>query len=409
MIATLALLAACSAAPQEPVPPGDGLSQLRPGAQELPTTGEAAPAPSTERALYPWITHAPDGRVSANWMQPVEGGGARLLWSHRAPDGTWAAPEQVASGDDWFVNWADHPMHAIDDQGTVVATWLKKVPGSTYSYHVMTSRRAPEGSWSEPARLHEDASPTEHGFVSIAPVAGGGFVLAWLDGRATETGAPMQLRARRILADGRFGPELLVDDRVCDCCATTLTLAVRGQYWLAYRDRSAEEVRDMGLARLRLVPDDELALDTQRLPGDQWVMPGCPVNGPASTNWQGEAAVVWFTAHPDPRIRLSRGGADTVVRSDAGVMGRVSCAVAGDQLAISWLETRRGTTAWWIQFFRLNDGKLRPASAARPIAPAIGARADGFLRLAADGDGVLALWMEPKAQRLKLRRIQPGE
>lgn len=407
MIASLILSAASVALPQEPVPP-DGLSQLRPGARPLQGDPQV-PVPSEERALYPWLAVAPDGTVSASWMQPRPSAGTALLWARRGADGSWSAVETIAQGDDWFVNWADHPMHAVDDQGRVLATWLKKVPGSTYSYHVMTRQRDEKGQWSDPKRLHEDDSATEHGFVSIAPVQGGGFVIAWLDGRATAQAKPMQLRARRVLADGNFGPELLVDARVCDCCSTTVSAESGGRFRLAYRDRSDEEVRDLGLARIALGPKGTLTqvAESESSPADGWVMPGCPVNGPASASWQGEAAVVWFTAHPDPRIRLVRGEANTIVRSERGVMGRVSCAVVGEQLAVSWLETRRGRKSWWLQWFRLDEGQPRPATAARPIADVLGTRADGFLRLAPTAQGVLALWIEAKPQRLRSALLQP--
>jgi len=34
-----------------------------------------------------------------------------------------------------------------------------------------------------PVRPHADATPTEHGFVSLVPMTDGGFVAVWLDGR----------------------------------------------------------------------------------------------------------------------------------------------------------------------------------------------------------------------------------
>ena len=406
MIASAWIWVALATVQQEPVP-RDGLSRLRPSAAAQQGAGTEALPPSAERAIYPWLATDAQGRVSANWLVPGGEDGNALLWARRLPDGSWTEAEEVARGQNWFVNWADHPVHAVDAAGRVLATWLQKVPGSTYSYHVHLRLRDAEGVWGEAHRLHEDDSPTEHGFVSIAPVAGGGFVAAWLDGRATGSKEPMQLRARRTLADGSFGPELLVDPRVCDCCATTLVADADGSFWLAYRDRSEEEVRDLGLVRLQLGEEGRLLHNSRDFPADAWVMPGCPVNGPASARWQGKAAVVWFTAHPDPRIRLARGDAVSVVRSEAGVLGRVSCAVIGDQLAVSWLETRRGRTSWWIQFFRLDEQeRIRPASTARPIAQVLGTRAEGFLRLAAAGEQALAVWTEAKPQRLRARLLQ---
>ncbi|MCH2101535.1 MAG: hypothetical protein MK209_06400 [Planctomycetes bacterium] len=399
MIATVLLTVVVTALPQEPAQ-SEGLLQLQPN---MPPkwNGDQAPAPSEERALYPWLATGPTGRVSANWLQPELEGDITLLWAQRKMDGNWTEPEPIAVSKNFFVNWADHPMHAIDEQGRTFVTWLKKVPGENYSYHVMTRQRDANGSWSEPRLLHEDNSPTEHGFVSLAAVPAGGFIVAWLDGRATTNAQPMQLRARRVLPDGDFGPEILVDDRVCDCCGTTITHQGENRFSLAYRDRSEEEIRDLGIAQLTLNGHDRLRKITTSAPSDGWIMPGCPVNGPASTLWAGEPAVVWFTAHPNPRIRLARGRSNTIVRNERGVMGRVSCAVSGEQLAVSWLETKNNNASWWIQWFRIDDGRLHPSTTACPITSATGARADGFLRLASAPNGVLALWTETKAQRLR--------
>ena len=178
MIASAWIWVALATVQQEPVP-RDGLSRLRPSAAAQQGAGTEALPPSAERAIYPWLATDAQGRASANWLVPGGEDGNALLWARRLPDGSWTEAEEVARGQNWFVNWADHPVHAVDAAGRVLATWLQKVPGSTYSYHVHLRLRDAEGVWGEAHRLHEDDSPTEHGFVSIAPVAGGGFVAAW--------------------------------------------------------------------------------------------------------------------------------------------------------------------------------------------------------------------------------------
>ena len=60
----------------------------------------------------------------------------------------------------------------------------------------------------------------------------------------------MTLRATTVDRGGRvFGRDVLVDGRVCDCCPTTAVRTRRGAL-VAYRDRSATEVRDISVARL---------------------------------------------------------------------------------------------------------------------------------------------------------------
>lgn len=415
---SLTLCAALAAPLQEPVHP-DGLTQLRStqdsaqSAQSGLLGSEVAP-PSIGKGLYPWLAVDPSGTISASWTEPKSAGGHALLWAQRKPDGSWTEAEQIAEGNDWFVNWADHPMHAVDEHGRVIASWLQKVPGSTYSYLVQTRLRSASGEWGEPRILHEDSSPTEHGFVSIAPVRGGGFVIAWLDGRATAEKKPMQLRARRLLSDGSFGPELLVDARVCDCCGTSLRAHPDGYFVLSYRDRSETEVRDLGRVRLQLQGDSALQLSADFAPIDGWVMPGCPVNGPAQARGQQHIATTWFTMQPSARVRLGYGRQVQNIAEGAGVAGRVSIAATPQGFAVAWLETRNDQTAWWLQELQLQvspnperEGMvvLVPAGPARQLATTTGARADGFLRLAPTKTGVLAVWTDGKSQQLHAKRI----
>lgn len=409
----LTVCATLLALPQEPVQP-DGLSPLQ-ATQELSLLGVEVDPPSREKGLFPWLARDAHGRISASWTEPRTEKGHALLWAERQSDGSWSQPIEIAAGKDWFVNWADHPMHAVDEQGRIFASWLQKVPGSTYSYHVQTRMRDLEGSWGATTILHDDRSASEHGFASIAPVPGGGFVVAWLDGQATPNKGPMQLRARRVLSNGSFGPELLVDARVCDCCGTSLRRSPDGSFALSFRDRSLHEVRDLGRARIRLFGDEELQKEPMPSPVDGWVMPGCPVNGPAQAADDKRVATTWFTMEPTPRIRLGYGFQVFTLAEGPGVAGRVSITSTKRGFAIAWLETRKGQTSWWLQEMQRKpaptpsgDGAqiLEPLGAARPLAQITGSRADGFLRLAATNSGVLAIWTEGKSQQLRAKLVE---
>ncbi|MEO6238245.1 MAG: exo-alpha-sialidase, partial [Vicinamibacterales bacterium] len=50
--------------------------------------------------------------------------------------GGWSAARDVASGSDWFVNWADVPSVVRLDDGTLAAHWLQKSGADTYAYDV---------------------------------------------------------------------------------------------------------------------------------------------------------------------------------------------------------------------------------------------------------------------------------
>ena len=59
-----------------------------------------------------------------------------------AQGGAWSAPETVAAGKDWFVNWADFPSVAVLPDGALFAHWLRKSGPANHAYDVRVSLRA---------------------------------------------------------------------------------------------------------------------------------------------------------------------------------------------------------------------------------------------------------------------------
>jgi len=141
-------------------------------------------APAGPGSQYPHLAGGDHVPIVLSWLQAQPGGGVALqhaTWR----DGTWSSPATVATGTDWFVNWADFPSVVPITATTWLAHWLEQRPGSVYSYDVRLSGSTDGGRhWSQPASPHDDGTPTEHGFVSI--LADGGLARAvWLDGRHT--------------------------------------------------------------------------------------------------------------------------------------------------------------------------------------------------------------------------------
>ena len=124
------------------------------------------------------------GGPRAIWIEPAGDAGHALrfaVWESTR----WSAPHTVASGSDWFVNWADFPAVTALDDGTLVAHWLERTGGSPYAYGVRLAFSRDRGvSWTDPRSPHDD-SLTEHGFVSKVPLPGGRLAAIWLDGRET--------------------------------------------------------------------------------------------------------------------------------------------------------------------------------------------------------------------------------
>ena len=217
-------------------------------AAEPPPGGRPRMSPIAEKvplgSRYPCLTRGGDGRTYLCWLEPGPGQTTQLRFSVYR-HGQFATPRTIAAGTDWFVNWADVPSIAALADGTLAAHWLARNGTQPYAYGVRVSCSTDGGqSWTAPFWLHDDRSACEHGFVSMLPQPGGQFLAIWLDGRAMESTGDTQLWSRRFDARGQLGKEVLIDKRVCSCCPTSITPADNGVL-AVYRDRSAEEVRDI--------------------------------------------------------------------------------------------------------------------------------------------------------------------
>src|SRR5262245_874532 len=101
--------------------------------------------------------------VLLSWIER-SGETATLKFAERSGSG-WTSPKTVASGRDWFVNWADVPSVIRLSNGTLAAHWLQKSGPDTYAYDVRLSYSRDDGkTWSPSFLPHHDGTKSEHGF-----------------------------------------------------------------------------------------------------------------------------------------------------------------------------------------------------------------------------------------------------
>ena len=375
------LLAACAAAP-----PSGTKNRSRP---ELVSLKMLDP-PSGPGALAPNLELHSDG-TALTWLEPTENGHSLRLAKFQGE--AWGPPETIASGGGFFANWADLPQAVETSDGTLFAHWLDKLGEDTYAYGVQLARSGDGGTtWQELGWLHDDASPTEHGFVSYAALPEGEVQAFWLDGRAMPAGGGMHLRTTRLAGDGPGASELL-DDRVCECCATDAALAAGGPV-VAYRDRSDSEIRDIAVVHATADGWSEPTL----IHDDGWEIYGCPVNGPAIAADGKHIAVAWFTAAEGlakVQVVHSADGGETfgapVLVDDGQPLGRVDVAMARDGRAVvSWLgSSESGAEIRWRPVS--TEGKAGPV---RIVSSTTTSRTAGVPRMVRRGDDLLFVWVE---------------
>lgn len=318
--------------------------------KEIPLDNDQCLAPnlfvSAEGITYLTYLHHPNDSFAS-------------LQYRKLDQGIWSEAQTIASGTDWFVNWADFPSLAAFDQkpSLLAAHWLQKRAAGTYDYDVKVSIHAADSQEWGPAFVpHRDSIAAEHGFVSLLPLPNGRMLATWLDGRFTKTGqsegeathqhghaggGAMTLRAAEFDEQGQLFAEAEIDHRVCDCCQTDAALGPDGPV-VVYRDRSEDEIRDIYLVR-RLGGVWQLP---QKIGNDSWQINGCPVNGPAIASKGNTIAVVWFTmAQDSPRVQVvfsedgGRSFGEPIRLDDLEAIGRVDIVLADETHAlISFLE-----------------------------------------------------------------------
>lgn len=371
-------------------------------------------SPAAPGSAEPNLATGTDGRVYLSWIEPAGDSMHALRFATLEGD-RWSAPRTIVSRADLFVNWADFPSIVALSGQRLAAHWLQRSGDAKYAYEVRVAQSSDAGqTWSEPMVPHRDGTATEHGFVSLFPFRDS-LGAIWLDGRnfaraAKGESADMMLLMTAIAPAGTAGAERVLDERVCDCCQTSLALAASGPI-VVYRDRLAGEIRDISVVRWT----DTAWSRATVVHADDWKIDACPVNGPAIAASGDRVAVAWFTAARDSaRVYVATSANSGVsfgepVRVDDGnPVGRVDVELddRGGAL-ISWMEFTAGQQAD-VRVRRIDPEGQRGASTV--VARTSGARASGFPRMASRANEVLFAWTEAGSpSRIRVARARFDE
>ena len=360
-------------------------------------------SPAGPNSAQPQLSSSTRGLL-LSWVER-NGQNATLRFAERTANG-WSVARNVASGANWFVNWADVPSVIRLPNGELVAHWLQKSGSDAYAYDydVRLSFSKDDGkTWSPSFIPHSDGTKTEHGFASLFQMPGAGLGLAWLDGRAMKSaaghdshggdGGVMSVRFATFGRDWKQTSELPIDLRVCECCPTTAAVTSDGPI-VAYRNRTEDEVRDIFVSRL----ENGKWTEPKAVHSDGWKIQACPVNGPMLSARGRDVAIAWFTGQADqPRtfVAFSKDAGRTfgspIRLDDAGAVGRVDIELMPDGAAIaSWIESVDQRAQF--RFRRIEPSGAK--SAAITIAGLAGGRSSGYPRIAATADEIAFAWTD---------------
>ncbi|MCS5594788.1 MAG: glycoside hydrolase [Porticoccaceae bacterium] len=360
--------------------------------------------PAGARSVSPNVSLDLEGVPILSWMKVSEDSVA--LEYSRWDETQWSDAVEVASGSNWLVNRADFPSVVQLSESLWAAHWLVMTDPSVFAYDVMVGLSTDGGvTWNTPFKPHTDGTLTEHGFVSFfADDQDVGLV--WLDGRNMSGGGHsthgaqvmlsdrgMTLRSTKITTEGGLFEPQIIDGLVCDCCQTDIAQVDEGAV-LVFRNRTEGEHRDIYYSRMV----NGLWSESKPVALDEWLISGCPVNGPSVTASTTHTAVAWYTegkGYGQVKLALSEKDSDTFmpaveISSGDAVLGQVGLAATEDDgFIVSWLTFSEGVKG---------DLNLRHADANGVLGPAVVVadvdftRRAGLPQMVVFDDRVILVW-----------------
>ena len=202
------------------------------GAAVWSMTIEPVDSPAGPNSTEPQLT-ASDRGIILSWVERA-GAMAHLKFAERTSSG-WSEPTTVASGNNWFLSYADPPTV----QCRPAAPWWRI--GScrrTRTTKATTSRSRIRKTTGRPGLCpfvpHHDGTEQQHAFASFFELPGNVLGVSWLDGRHTQpsdanpNGGPMALRYAAYDAQWKRTAEGVVDQQACECCSTMAATTSEG-------------------------------------------------------------------------------------------------------------------------------------------------------------------------------------
>lgn len=370
----------------------------------LSLTLAAQPRPVNPPALpqsgMPFFATAPNGDVFLSWIDYLPENEHALRFA-KWTGSKWTAPETIAQGAKWFVNWADFPSLAVLPDGSMLAHWLtRSAAANKYGYGIRVAKRDPAtAKWRQVHGISLDEATDYAGFLHFIPGASGAIYLAPPQQPVEHShddhdGHRKTVRFLALRPDGSVESDRELDPDACSCCQTAVGRTPTGLV-AAYRDHLPGEIRDISIVRFK----DGAWTQPKTLHPDGWRINACPTDGPVIATRERNVAITWLTrANAQPKVQLSLspdegGNFAPPLRIDSGnPIGRPTV-IPFDAFSylLLWLERTNETTA---------EIRLRRATTAgrllKPmtIATVPAGRGVGFPKVALSGDNILLAWRD---------------
>lgn len=188
------------------------------------------------------------------------------------------------------------PKIAFKGDGTIIATFETSVPveGARFGKGDIRFSLSADGgkTWTKPASVqsgHPDGGSI--GFSNVLRLEDGEIGIAWLGtGPKTVEGRPVMFARTR--KGGGFTKAITIDSVACQCCRIALSSNGHNGVKIAFRNLLPGSVRDISIAESS--NNGETFSSATSFSGDNWVIDGCPHDGPALASTRQKSFAAWY-------------------------------------------------------------------------------------------------------------------
>lgn len=263
------------------------------GPQTPPITWEASPDAIAE-GRFASIQVRASGALALAYAAPAEAGGVEVFYRTSHDEGDhFSPPQQISQAKGRVVAHGESaPVLRLGARGEILVAWQQ-------GREIHVGRSVDFGrSFGASVRVSDHAGVTAQGFHTMEVSPSGTVHVAWLDGR---DGPSALYTARSSDGGASFETAIRVQSGVCPCCRPAVGFGEADRVVVSWRHVYPGHERSTVIAG----SDDggRVWSTPSRMPGDRWVIDGCPHSGPAIDVRDGEVDLVWYHGG-DGRARL---------------------------------------------------------------------------------------------------------
>lgn len=264
-------------------------------------------------------------------------GSEQAMFISTLSDGVFTAPTPVPAGNAEPNLWSGNLGPGIASFGSHIYITFEVYGSAIYCVHSADGG----SSWDEPVAAFTPPVGRFSTIPNIAVDASGDVYVAYVNTNSAEEDAHYGL-VKSTNQGASFTDEVIVSesvlaDEVCECCNGNIEIGLDNEIYVGFRNNS-DNLRDCWL-----VKSTDLGAsfeDIYDVDDSDWILNGCPANGPDFTVTEGELATVFFTGADDfdedvyfTLLDTASGvvsSAESILLSNEGAIGQNSARIASN-------------------------------------------------------------------------------